>query len=203
MNIQEFTNRTGFYPSLEMYAIIEKHYNDMSVDKDTFCKAYKENVDGLAEKIQQDAAMTAINNQSRAVAAANKLQLEKDELMEQVKRLTEQLDKEQNWHPYGHNSELEDDSYHSLTQSGRELSDADAVELIASEFGFMPDKIEIVHTLKIYEINRHQLLRKTGEIIRLPYYGATDWNYIRFNVNTKSGSQWYEMINGELRLFND
>lgn len=38
---QEFSDRTGFYPSADMYAIIENKYIEMDVDKDRFCEMYK------------------------------------------------------------------------------------------------------------------------------------------------------------------
>lgn len=199
MNIQEFTDRTGFYPSFELYAVIEQAYMEQSTDKDAFCKAYKENTDGLAEKIQQQAATIALNNQSHANEAANELRTENETLKEQAERLIAQLEREQEWKPYGHNSSMKDDDYAKLCLSGRTMTDDEAVELIASEFGFAPDKIEIVHKIPTYEISRHQQLRRNGEIDRLPVYDATDWNYVRFDC---AGWQ-YEMINGQLHRFND
>lgn len=79
------------------------------------------------------------------------------------------------------------------------MTDAEAVELIASEFGFSADKIEIVHKIATYEISRHNRLRKTGEIERPPVSDATDWNYVRFNC----ARWWYEMIDGQLHKFYD
>lgn len=199
MNIKEFSDRTGFYPSFELYTVIEAHYMEQSGDKDAFCKAYKENADGLAEKIQQEAAMLALNNQSRMIAAANELRAENETLKEQAERLIAQLEREQEWKPYGHNSSMKDDDYAKLCQSGRTMTDDEAVELIASEFGFAPEKITILRKLPTYEVSRHRQLRQKGTIDRLPVYDATDWNYVRFNC---AGWQ-YEMINGQLHPFND
>lgn len=86
MNIQEFTDRTGFYPSMELYAVIEQAYMEQSADKDAFCKAYKENTDGLAEKIQREAALITVKNQQRAIEAANALRAENEKLKEQLER---------------------------------------------------------------------------------------------------------------------
>ena len=199
MNIKEFSDRTGFYPSFELYTVIEAHYMEQSGDKGAFCKAYKENADGLAEKIQQEATTLALNNQSRVIAAANELRTENETLREQAERLIAQLEREQEWKPYGHNSSMKDDDYAHLCQSGRTMTDDEAVELIASEFGFAPEKIEIVRQIKTYEVSRHRQLRQKGTIDRLPVYDATDWNYVRFNC---AGWQ-YEMINGQLHPFND
>lgn len=199
MNIKEFSDRTGFYPSFELYTVIEAHYMEQSGDKGAFCKAYKENADGLAEKIQQEATTLALNNQSRVIAAANELRTENETLREQAERLIAQLEREQEWKPYGHNSSMKDDDYAHLCQSGRTMTDDEAVELIASEFGFAPEKIEIVRQIKTYEVSRHRQLRQKGTIDRLPVYDATDWNYVRFDC---AGWQ-YEMINGQLHPFND
>lgn len=197
MNIKEFSDRTGFYPSFELYTVIEAHYMEQSGDKDAFCKAYKENADGLAEKIQQEAAMLSLNNQSRAIAAANELRAENEALKEQAERLIAQLEREQEWKPYGHNSSMKDDDYAKLCQSGRTMTDGEAVELIASEFGFAPEKITILRKLPTYEVSRHHQLRQKGEIDRPPVYEATDWNYVRFDCAGWS----YEMIDGQLRPF--
>lgn len=197
MNIKEFSDRTGFYPSFELYTVIEAHYMEQSGDKDAFCKAYKENADGLAEKIQQEATMLSLNNQSRAIAAANELRLENETLKEQAERLIAQLEREQEWKPYGHNSGMKDDDYAKLCQSGRTMTDDEAVELIASEFGFAPEKITILRKLPTYEVSRHRQLRQKGEIDRPPVYEATDWNYVRFDCAGWS----YEMIDGQLRPF--
>lgn len=199
MNIQEFTDRTGIYLSLDHYKFVEQAYMKQSADKDAFCKAYRENADGLAEKIQREADLIAINNQNRATAAANKLRAENETLREKAQRLIEQLEREQEWKPYGHNSTMKDEDYARLTQSGKEMTDTEAVELIASEFGFCAGKIEIVHKIATYEISRHNRLRACGEIDRPPVYDATDWNYVRFNC---AGWQ-YEMIDGQLYQFND
>ena len=199
MNIKEFSDRTGFYPSFELYTVIEAYYMEQSGDKGAFCKAYKENADGLAEKIQQEATTLALNNQSRVIAAANELRTENETLREQAERLIAQLEREQEWKPYGHNSSMKDDDYAHLCQSGRTMTDDEAVELIASEFGFAPEKIEIVRQIKTYEVSRHRQLRQKGTIDRLPVYDATDWNYVRFDC---AGWQ-YEMINGQLHPFND
>lgn len=199
MNIQEFTDRTGFYPSMELYAVIEKAYMEQSADKDAFCKAYKENADGLAEKIQTAAIRKENEREIRLTNESNKRIAEKLKLVQQIENLKEQLEREQEWKPYGHNSSMKDEDYVRLTKSGRVITDAEAMELIVSEFGFSADKIEIVHEIATYEISRHNRLRKTGKIERLPVYDATDWNYVRFNC----AGWWYEMIDGQLYQFND
>lgn len=192
MNIKEFSDRTGFYPSFELYTVIEAHYMEQSGDKDAFCRAYKENTDGLAEKIQREANSRRFKADRQHTAELTRRDVE-------INRLSKELEREQEWKPFGHNSSMKDDDYARLCQSGRTMTDDEAVELIASEFGFAPEKIEIVRQIKTYEVSRHRQLRQKGTIDRLPVYDATDWNYVRFNC---AGWQ-YEMINGQLHPFND
>ena len=54
MMIEEFEKRTGFYPTQVQYEAIERAYMDFNGDKDAFCKAYKKNADGMAERIQRE-----------------------------------------------------------------------------------------------------------------------------------------------------
>ena len=54
MMIEEFEKRTGFYPSANLYESIEKAYLHSKPDKDAFCEVYKQNADGLAEKIRRE-----------------------------------------------------------------------------------------------------------------------------------------------------
>ena len=197
MNIDEFSERTGFYPSFEFYSVIEQVYMELSVDKDTFCKAYKENTDGFAERIQFTAIKKAEDAQRILTSKMNENNAERIKLMEQIENLTTQLEQEQEWRPHGHSSNMRDDEYEDLVHIGRKLTEAEAKELIVDELGFDFEKIDIVRTLPTYEINRHQLLRKIGEVDRTPVYSATDWHYVRFNVCGRC----YELINGDLKHF--
>ena len=61
------------------------------------------------------------------------------------------------------------------------------------------DLIQIITELKTYEVNKYNQLRQTETVIRKPVYNATDWNYIRFNVQ----SWQYEVINGQLEQYCD
>lgn len=59
MMIQEFEKLTGIYPTADLYAVIEAAYMEFDGDKTAFCKAYKSNKNGIAEKIQREANMAA------------------------------------------------------------------------------------------------------------------------------------------------
>ena len=51
---KEFEVLTGIFPSDELYKAIEAAYYDFAGDKTAFCKAYKANKDGIAERIQRE-----------------------------------------------------------------------------------------------------------------------------------------------------
>ena len=68
MMIEEFEKRTGFYPTLVQYEAIERAYMDFDGDKDAFCKAYKKNADGMAERIQREVNMAAFKAQNAQAA---------------------------------------------------------------------------------------------------------------------------------------
>ena len=68
MMIEEFEKRTGFYPTLVQYEAIERAYMDFDGDKDAFCKAYKKNADGMAERIQREVNMATFKAQRDQVA---------------------------------------------------------------------------------------------------------------------------------------
>lgn len=195
MNRNEFSQRTGMYPSSNMYQAVEAFYMASDADKDAFCEAYKKNEGGLAERIQHDADMEhakVLQEAAKAAEAAEK----------RIKELEGRLEREQEWEPYGHDgtgSNARQDDYIKLKtdRCTRMLSDGEAKDLLYNEYGFAKEKITIHRTLPLYEVNRHRQLRKVGEIDRAPLYNASDWNYIRFDC----GVLYYELYNGNLRLF--
>lgn len=90
---EEFEQRTGFYPSSALYAIIEKHYTEFDGDKDAFCKAYKKNVDGMAERIQREVNMATLKAQRDQATELTRRDVE-------IERLKKELEREQEWKPY-------------------------------------------------------------------------------------------------------
>ena len=68
---KEFEALTGIFPSDELYKAIEAAYYDFTGDKTAFCKAYKANKNGIAERIQREADMAAFKaaDSSRPPAA--------------------------------------------------------------------------------------------------------------------------------------
>ena len=170
---EEFEQRTGYFPTMEEYKIIERHYLAFSGDKDIFCNAYKKNEEWIAQKIQQEADMEAIKEKVWV-----------EHLIEgyeaKIAKLNAALEKEQEWKPYEDKDHVSEEDYQALAH----CSDT---------------KIIILHSVPRYEKNRHSCLRKIGERERLPLYNATDWNYIRFNCGCMS----YELYNDSLRLYVD
>lgn len=197
MMLEEFESRTGFYPTHDLYNRIEAAYMESGLDKDTFCAAYKENRDGMAEAIARKAAFDEIS-------AATQKESEIKRLQDQVSQLTKQLDRELEWKPYELSQNVPQADYANLA-SGAEnglcshyMTDEEAIEWICSEYDFDPAKIRIIHEVPEYEINRHHQLRETGKMYdRRPVYCATDYHYIRFNTTRC----FYEVWNGCLRPF--
>lgn len=201
MMIQEFEERTGFHPSMELYAEIEKAYMESDLDKDTFCKEYKQNKRGIAEAIARRTTLSAIIASGKAEKeAAEKI----SELEKQVQRLTEQLERELEWKPYEMRENVSQADYAKLAEGAESgkcshyMTDEEAKDWICSEFDFDSSKITIIHEVDEWEINRHGQLRKTGKKVdRRPVYCATDYHYIRFNT-----SRWcYECWNDQLRPY--
>lgn len=189
---EEFEKLTGFYPDAELCAQIEAAYTDFNGDKAAFCKAYKKNEDGMAERIQYAVTMAQIKNQSEAAKAT-------EELEKRIKALEADLEREQEWRPYVDTENVQQADYERLaTQSDtRKLTDEEAKALLYDWYGFAKEKIRIHHTIPQYEVNRHRQLRKVGEIDWAPLYNATDWNYIRFDCGCMS----YELHDDNLRPY--
>lgn len=196
---EEFEKRTGIYPSEKMYCVIEKHYNNFDGDKDEFCAAYLKNRDNLAVKIQMDADLQDIH-------AAKEMEQVKGDYEDQITKLNEalaqvrqKLDKELEWEPYEIPENVPQEDYDELKDSSVTTiwSDQKATEFLSLELGFAKDRIQIIRTAPVYEINRHRHYREVGTVERLPLYAASDWNYIRFDCACRQ----YEYYNGELRFF--
>jgi len=201
MMMSEFTERTGFEPTAEEYAEIEEAYYKFDGDKDAFCEHWKRTVgvEGIcrarAEKIAQlrSTALETEKNLMKTIA----------EKEQRIARLEADLEREQEWKPYEDTQNCTDEKYGALVRTdAEELSDEEAVKMIADEFGFEAERIHIIRWAPVYEINRHHRLRQVGQKDRSPRFAAWDWNYIRFNV-IANVARAYEMVDGELKLYCD
>ena len=202
MTLQEFEELTGFYPSTDFYAVIEDAYTEFSGDKQAFCAAYKANKNGMAEAIQRAAAVrnarAARERDEKEAAHAERVAA----LEAEVARLKEKLEREEEWQPFEDEHNVSQADYEAIagTPDVRELSDEEAADLIAKEFGFDRSKIAIVHEVAKEEINRHNQCRRVGMIPRKALFDVWDWNYICFNVRGNA-AMGYEMHNGELQMY--
>ncbi len=194
MMIQEFEQLTGIKPTSEEYSMIEEMYCEFDGDKRIFAKDFLENnrmIEMLRRLNDQTTMRFFLANEHRRDAEEKIADLET-----QVKRLETQLEREQEWKPWTNDNAVKQDMYDELRKCGHEMTDDDAKDWIAQEWGFDREKIRINRRMKTYEVNRHGRLRQTGEIDRSPYYDATDWHYVFFTV-TASGMD-YEAYSGSL-----
>ncbi len=128
-------------------------------------------------------------------AEEEKLRTELEQAKDENKSLKEQLDKELEWKACPNmGTQMSQTDYERLQESGEALTEEKARNLIAEEFGFNPQKITIITSVKTFESNKYYRTRVKETYVRTPVNCSTDWNYIRFNC-----SNWYyEMINGNL-----
>lgn len=200
MTIKEFTERTGFYPTYEHYQAIERFYMRSDDNKDTFREAYKNNVDGIAEKIARAADR---DFEKEAEAGKKAYARMKDRIARQadiINDLQAQLDAELEWTPCKDaGTRMTQRDYVKLREDRftKTMTDEEAANFIAEELGFNAERVRIVRKAETYEVNKHRRMRVAEIYDREPLYGATDWNYVRFDVN---GIE-YEYINGQLTLY--
>lgn len=199
MTIKEFTERTGFYPTYEHYKFIEKSYMDFDDDKDAFCKAFRDNTDGIAEKITREV--------ERFVEEQTELGMHEHDAMEEriarqagiINDLQAQLDKELDWKPCKNaGTQMTQTDYQNLAADkfAKSMTDEEAANFIAEELGFNAERVRIIRKTETYEVNKHHRMRVAETYEREPLYGSTDWNYVRFDVCGMT----YEYVNGQLMM---
>lgn len=199
MMLHEFTDLTGFEPSMEEYAEIEEQYYAFDGDKRAFCQHFVQT--GGIQKVYDKRLETIARLRSEQMEVEKNLMQALKEKDARIARLEADLEKEQEWQPFEDEHNVSQAEYEKLEKAGaRELSDEEAADMIAEEFGFDRSKIMIVHEVKKFEINRHRRCRAVGTIPRKALFEAWDWNYIVFNVRGNV-TRGYEMHNGELQLY--
>lgn len=196
MLYNEFVTLTETEVSDEEYRYIEQSYYDSKLDKTDFCKLWKRDCDNgkwaaeLALRRKLDRMTEELKAREKKLAG----------LEEQIAKLEEQLDREQEWKLSDRaGTHMSQEKYLKLCAAGENICHDTAKNIIAKEFGFQLDKIEIITEVETYEVSRHYRLRRKDTFTREPIYNASDWNYIRFNV----ANLQYEMINGELEQYCD
>ena len=189
----EFENMTGIFIPGDFYDSIEKEYLEFDGDKQAFCKAFKENANGLAEKIL---FRFALEQEKKRLTVEKQM----EDLKEQIQQLEAALEREQEWKPYENKFNVSQDAYEGLRmmigKGGRLLSDDEAKDILYKRVGFAKDMVKILHALPVYEINRHRKLREVGKVERDPLYFASDYYYICFEC----AGATYENRNGNLNI---
>lgn len=187
----EFEKLTGIFIPDSFYKFIEKEYLEFDGDKQAFCKAFKKNADGLAEKIP---FRFALDQEKKRVTVEKQI----ENLKKQIQQLEAALEREQEWKPCESKYSVSQSEYDKLRDSFdvKELSAIEAKDLLYEWFGFAREKVEILDSLPVYEVNRHRFLREVGRIDRKPLYNASDWHYICFEC----AGYTYELYNDKLNI---
>lgn len=193
MMIQEFETLTALTVTPNEYDTIEQMYYEFDGDKREFCKDFMAN-----NRIIEVLRMIATDFEAQKAEALSDLHIAN----EKIQRLEAALDRELEWQPYEDTHNVSQADYDTLAKdhTTRELTDEEAADMIASEFGFDRSKIVIVHEVITYEINRHHQLRKAGTTPRKALFNAWDWNYIVFNIKGNVTMGW-EMHDGALQQY--
>lgn len=199
---KEFEELTGIYPSDALYRCIEAKYMEMPmIRKEYFCNYYKNNTEGIAERIQRTADEAEIARDKEYNEQTSLLKKEIASLKEELKSLTRKLEQEEEWKEYVDKRYITDSVYQTIQQdcSFQFLTEDDAKTYIHEEFGFVLENIKIISQMPVQQKNRHGLIRdiKDKYYDRRPVYFATDLNYIAFQCCGYT----YECINGELQLY--
>lgn len=206
MMMSEFIDRTGFEPTYEEYQEIEEAYYNFAGNKDEFCAKWLADGGVMNTCRARAKKIDRLNSKILELDRSNRQDDEKQlqhiaDLEKRIADLEAQLDRELEWQSYEDEHNFSQQAYDELLHTGgtKVMSDEEARAILADEFGFSAERIEIIHENNMYEINRHRQLRKARTAERLPIWNATDWQYIRFNV----GNWFYEMYDGELHKFFD
>lgn len=202
MQREEFEKLTGIYPSYDLYHAIENEYmaiqSGQPQDKEAFCKAYKENAGGLAQKIQNAANVAML---AETASNANERRRLSEEIKRQEKKIRDTkklLEREQEWKPAAKNSKVGDDEYEEMSRDANteRMDDNAAAKWVERETGFPASIVKIEHEIDVQEVNRHRVLRTVGSVKRDTLHKSSNWNYCRFTVKDYT----YEIVNGDLYL---
>lgn len=193
MLIQEFTDMTGFEPTMEEYKEIELMYLNFEGDKQAFCEDFVKQNRGKEMYRLRAEYIKELESQLADQEKEHKDQMAK--LLAENARLQEELDQELDWQLAGcAGTQMDQEEYDDLLRHGEVLNCVQAVNIVCREYGFARDRVEIVKEVSTYQENKYGGLREKERMEREPVYSSSDWNYVRFQC---AGLQ-YEMINGEL-----
>ena len=209
MTLTEWESLTGQHPDYPLWETINRIYNQSELDKHQFAKDYLADKDGLATRVQRECntAYFAQDAELKRQLAEMQQELttERCSMRAQIatiQELREQLEHELDWQPSEDTgTSLIQDCYKDRCDSSscEKLSDLQAMQKLHWLFGFDMAKITIIREVQTFDVNRHHKLRVSGTYQRDPLWGASDYNYIRFNC---ADLQW-ECIDGELHPYCD
>lgn len=152
-----------------------------------FFESYKQSLRQEREKAEDLNGKLAVSNR------------EYEKLWSDYSTIVKQLEHELEWKPYEEKNVYLQEAYDKLRSScdNKPLSDEHAKEIVC-EHGFDCDRVRILKSVPVYEINRHGVLRQSGNIERKPFYYAGDWNCIVFEC----GGYVHELQDGTVRFHN-
>ena len=187
--------------ALEKIRKIVEDLGEQSYIKTAFAGCF----DIAEQNIEFDAAFSlkesleiAEKERDKAISESKFYMEEHNKIATELEKVKAELDKELEWKDCSSmGTQMSETDYLRLKQSGKVLTHEEAKNLISREFGFNPEKITILSTVKTYESNKHYRTRVKESFERDPIYDATDWNYIRFDC----AGWYYEMIDGQLKQY--
>lgn len=198
MLMQEFTDMTGFEPTVEEFDQIEAEYYRFDGDKQAFCKDFVAR--GGEKQVYARRAEYIKELESQLMDQEKEYTTRLAELTAKNTHLQEELDRELDWQPTDeagtHMSQVE---YEDLARCGEVLNVVRATEIVCREFGFARDRVTVKCEAVTHEKNKYGGLRVKDELERPPVYSSTDWNYVRFDC----AGYMYEMVNGELLRYDE
>lgn len=170
---------------------------DMDEDKDTFCRMYKCNENGLATKIQMKVNATSKDKDNESAARNKALIDEIEQLKDELKRIERKLELEEEWSEYFNPDYMPQDEYlYKQRQCEYKFVENGIKDWLHRSFGFSTEAISIITSIPMEEKNRHGLIRtvKGKKYDRRPVYFASDLNYVMLEVCGYT----YECIDGNL-----
>lgn len=198
MLMQEFTEMTGFEPTVEEFNQIEAEYYRFDGDKQAFCKDFVAR--GGEKQVYARRTEYIKELESQLMDQEKEYTARLAELTAKNTHIQEELDRELDWQPTDEaGTNMSQVEYEDLARCGEVLNVVRATEIVCREFGFARDRVMVKREAVTHEKNKYGGLRVKDELERPPVYSSTDWNYVRFDC----AGYMYEMVNGELKRYEE
>ncbi|MDE6658286.1 MAG: hypothetical protein K2J88_06875 [Oscillospiraceae bacterium] len=92
----EFEKLTGFYPPENLFAVIKEYYMQSELNMQDFCYGYRFNVNGIAEKIQNEVNARTAHNVWRFGMLLGETEREVLSLKEKIKKIRSVMQDDRN-----------------------------------------------------------------------------------------------------------